>query len=65
MDRRARAFTGEYLAKARDMDRQYGGVQEEAVGPDQRKLKGVIKGLAFWLLGRLVRMYLYTVQSSH
>ena len=36
--RRANLLPGEYLRKARVMDRQYGGVPEDAVGPVEGKL---------------------------
>ena len=41
VDRRARALTGEYLAKAKGVDRQYGGVQEGVVGPQGVSVWGI------------------------
>ena len=53
MDRRARALNGEYLSKAREVDRQFGGVLAGTVGPVQRKLEsfGEVKGLVFGAFG--------------
>ena len=46
-------MTGEYLPKARELDRQYSGVEQGTVGPVQRKLEsfGEVKGLVFGAFG--------------
>ena len=58
VDRRARALNGEYLSKAREVDRQFGGVLAGTVGPVQRRLErfGEVKGWFLVLLEREVRM---------
>ena len=49
VDRRARVLTDEYVKKARDVDRVYGGAPEGTVGRVQRKLEdfGGVRGLVF------------------
>ena len=39
MERRARALPGEYMAKARDVDRRFCGIAEGDVGPFERRLR--------------------------
>ena len=53
VDRRARVLTEEYLKKARNVDRVYGGVAEGELGRVQRKLVdfGEVRGLVFGAFG--------------
>ena len=53
VDRRSRELPGEYLKKAKDVDRIYGGVGDGQVGPVQRKLEsfGPVRGLVFGAFG--------------
>ena len=66
VDRRARVLTEEYLKKARDVDRVYGGVAEGAVGRVQRKLLGFgeVRGLMFGAFGE-AKVFHYIICTSN
>ena len=53
VDKRAGGLTKEYMKKAKQVDRVYGGVAEGAVGRVQRKLEdfGEVRGLVFGAFG--------------
>ena len=53
MDRRARALPGEYMTKARDVDRTFCGTAADQVGPVERRLRNFdpVRGLVFGTWG--------------
>ena len=53
VDKRARVLTEEYIKKARNVDRVYGGAAEGTVGRVERKLvdMGEVRGLVFGAFG--------------